>query len=71
MYHFSWCYYQSGQRFTHQQAADYCRTLNHFGHPYNFEVLRMEDTIEVSFINYLLSYCKQHAGLFSSYEAFV
>ncbi|XP_063840458.1 uncharacterized protein LOC135089123 [Scylla paramamosain] len=56
LYHFSWCYYQSGQRFTHQQAADYCRTLNHFGHPYNFEVLRMEDTIEVSFINYLLSY---------------
>ncbi|XP_063851920.1 uncharacterized protein LOC135095109 [Scylla paramamosain] len=56
LYHFSWCYSQPGQRFSHQQAADYCRNLNHFSHPYHFEVLRIGDAIELSFINYLLSY---------------
>ncbi|XP_045107279.1 uncharacterized protein LOC123502127 [Portunus trituberculatus] len=55
LYHFSWCF-QPGHRFTHQQAADYCNSLNHFGQPYHFQVLRIDDTTEVSFIHYLLSY---------------
>ncbi|XP_045106828.1 BCL-6 corepressor-like protein 1 [Portunus trituberculatus] len=55
LYHFSWCF-QPGHRFTHQQAADYCNSLNHLSQPYHFQVLRIDDTTEVSFIHYLLSY---------------
>ncbi|KAK8392412.1 hypothetical protein O3P69_014646 [Scylla paramamosain] len=61
LYHFSWCYYQPYQRFTHQQAADYCGSLNHFGQPYHFQVLRIDDSTEISFIHYLLSYYAQAA----------
>ncbi|XP_045107275.1 ribonuclease 3-like [Portunus trituberculatus] len=55
LYHFSWCF-QPGHRFTHQQASDYCNSLNHLSQPYHFQVLRIDDTTEVSFIHYLLSY---------------
>ncbi|MPC11204.1 hypothetical protein E2C01_003865 [Portunus trituberculatus] len=60
LYHFSWCF-QPGHRFTHQQAADYCNGLNHLSQPYHFQVLRIDDTTEVSFIHYLLSYCESAA----------
>lgn len=50
-YHFSWCHF--GQRFTHQQAADYCRS--HSG----FDVVRIEDEAELDLIYYLLTYYAQ------------
>ena len=59
VYHFSWCHYQSGQHFNHQQAADYCRSLNGLQQQgLHFDVLRTEDFTELSLIDNLLTYCK-------------
>ena len=55
LYHFSWCHQQPDQVYNHQQAGDYCRSLNNQGLPIVFEVLRIEELCEFSRITSLLS----------------